>query len=152
MEKKSLNFEFWRFCPDYDDLGLEQQWQFQDNQPYLEEKTRIAVPSCWDRKSAGELAEYQGIAWYWRVFSIPKSFEGKKYSLIVERMAHDVTVFVDGEEIGSFSGGFLPVEFDFSNISVGEDHFLAMRVDGREEAKRYLDPKIEEDDPLYAGA
>ncbi len=151
MEKISLNFEFWRFCIDPEDEGIDQEWQIQDNQPYLEDKTRMGVPGCWDRKGAGDLSDYKGVAWFWRVFSLPESFEGKKYYLVIERMAHSATVFIDGEEIGKFQGAFLPFRFDISKCAAGEDHFLAIRIDARAEANRYVKPEIKEDDPLYCG-
>ncbi len=140
MNKKSLNFEFWRFCIDPEDEGLDQQWQFQDNQPYLEDKDRICVPSCWNRKTFGKYNDYQGVAWFWRVFRVPKEFHEKKTYLKISRMAHEATVFIDGEKIGNFKGGFIPFKFDISKITTGEDHFIAIRVDGRESANRYVQP------------
>jgi beta-galactosidase/beta-glucuronidase len=133
----------WRFAIDPDDEGIAQQWANQENQAFLENKTRILVPSSWNRKSSKEFSEYNGIAWFWRKFSIPSYFSGKHVYLRVNGMANKATVFIDTEEIGSYNGSFLPFEFDITKFTDGKDHFIAIRIDGSAEANRYLSANLE---------
>ncbi|UYP47366.1 Beta-galactosidase [Candidatus Lokiarchaeum ossiferum] len=134
----SLTGELWRFAVDPNGEGIEQEWFLQENQPYLEEKTRIAVPSCWNRRSSTEFKDYEGVAWYWRTFRTPKSFSNKKVFLFFAQIAHKATIYIDGLEIGSFHGAFLPFKFDISKFADNNTHFLAIRIDGKPDANRYI--------------
>ncbi len=133
----SLTGELWRFCPDVEDEGIEQEWFVQANQPYLEEKTRMVVPSCWNRETSSEYKDYHGVAWYWRTFRTPKSFLNKQIFLYFAQMAHKATVYIDGEKIGEFHGAFLPFKFDITKFEENKTHFLAVRIDGRKSANRF---------------
>lgn len=138
---------FWRFCPDPENLGIQQQWMLQENQPYLEEKTRIIVPSCWNRKS-WQYSDYLGVAWYWRMFRVPPQCHDRPTFLLFEGVAHSATIFIDGDEIGKFEGGGLPFEMDISRFIDNQDHFMAVRVDASPSSSRY--PLISEVD-YYGG-
>jgi beta-glucuronidase len=132
----SLN-GLWRFCADPDKVGLDQQWKTQENQPYLDNKTRIFVPSCWNRKPWKKYADYKGVAWFWRSFRVPPHFNGKEIYLEITRIAHKAIIFIDSEEIGSFEGGFIPFQLKITKFADNQDHFLAILIDGSEEARRY---------------
>jgi len=132
-----LTRELWRFCTDPHNEGIDQQWCDQDNQPYLENKTRIIVPSCWNRKASRFYSQYNGIAWYWRNFRIPKSFSGKKVSLNFASIANKAKVYIDSEEIGEFSGSFIPFKFDVSKFADNRSHFLSVRIEGIDDTNRY---------------
>lgn len=134
----SLTGELWRFATDPFGEGITQEWFRQENQPYLEEKTRIVVPSCWNRKSSQEFKDYEGVAWYWRTFRTPKSFLNKKVNLIFAQIAHKATVYIDGIEIGTFHGAFLPFKFDITKYADNRTHFLAICIDGTPDANRFI--------------
>ncbi|MCF2142026.1 MAG: hypothetical protein K9W44_18400 [Candidatus Lokiarchaeota archaeon] len=127
----------WRFCPDPDDLGITQEWMMQENQPYLEEKTRIIVPSCWNRSTWKKYANYSGVAWYWRIFRVPPQCHDHPTYIVFDGVAHSAKIFIDGKEIGSFSSGFLPFEIDISEFVDDQDHFLAVRVDNSNSTTRF---------------
>ena len=76
------------------------------------------------------------MAWYWRVFRVPSHCQDHPTKILFEGIAHFAQIFVDGKEIGAFSGGFLPFEVDISEFIDNHEHFLAVRVDNSLESRR----------------
>lgn len=135
MEVLNLN-GIWGFSTDPKDEGVTQGWMHRDNQPYLEDKSIITVPSCWNRKSCEECAEYSGKAWFWKDFRVKKT-QAFTYVLHFGSIAHKATIYIDGEKVGEFSGAFFPFEINITPYIDGEKHFLAVCIDGSPKANRY---------------
>jgi beta-galactosidase/beta-glucuronidase len=132
-EKISLD-GIWRFCADSENQGIDQQWALQENQPYLENKTRMIVPSCWNRDTWGDYANYSGAVWLWRTLRVPTRFDGKKVYLRFGGVVHALMVFIDGKQIGEFKGAFIPCEFEVpEEFCDHQNHFLALRIDNSPE-------------------
>src|ERR1035437_9086260 len=73
---------------------------------------------------------YLGAAWYQCDVEIPKSWEGKRVVLFLERPHWKSTVWLDDKEIGSDISLCTPHEFDFGLVPPGR-HRLTIRVDNR---------------------
>lgn len=137
MEQRiSLN-GLWRFSTDPSNMGIEQQWMVQENQPYIESKTREVIPSCWNRRSSKENGQDHTIGWYWRVFRIPERFLGHTIFLRVNGVVYNATIFIDAQEVGQFNGGFLPFDLNVTAFADLKEHFLAIRIDGTDAENRY---------------
>ena len=144
----SLNSDLLRFAEDHHDEGLDQQWMEKDSQPYLD-KDRTIVPSTWNRETNVKHKDYEGVAWYFRMFKIPDTFKDREYNLVFKSISHHITIFIDGVKVGEpFHGSYVPVKYDTTNITAGENHFLAVRIDGRKETFRYKEIK---DTKLHSG-
>lgn len=72
---------------------------------------------------------YQGFCWYRRRFSLPATCEGKTLSLEFEAAMQRVDAWLDGTPLGYREGGFLPIQFDLTGLSVETEHVLVLRVD-----------------------
>ena len=149
----------WQFSLDTDDVGVEQHWF---DKPELL-KDIIRVPGCWQGQGYGNddldeiwdfkikariyQATYQGAAWYGYPFHVPEelrnpppspSQEGnnRRVWLNFGGIHPSADVFLNGLQIGSHSGPFVPFGYDVtSQIRFNEDNFLAVRVHERD---RYL--------------
>jgi beta-galactosidase len=73
---------------------------------------------------------YVGAAWYQRDIEIPKTWEGKRVALFMERPHWKSTVWLDDQEIGSDISLCAPHEFNCGIMSPGK-HRLTVRVDNR---------------------
>ncbi len=72
---------------------------------------------------------FQGICWYRRHFIIPNDFAGLEKYFELEAAMQRVDAWLDGEPLGCRTGGFLPMAFDMTGLSVGDEHVLVLKVD-----------------------
>lgn len=108
----------------------------------------ILVPFAIEAPLSGvERRFYPGDAlWYQRSFKIEKQ-EGKRYRLNFEAVDYESTVWVNGVEVGSNSGGNLPFSFDVTKAAKDGENEVVLRVlDATDSAhqlhgKQRLNPK-----------
>jgi len=76
---------------------------------------------------------YQMVSVYRRDLYVPKSWKGKNITLTLEGVAHDSSVFLNGEEVGKHHCGYTAFSVDLSEILIyGEKNVLAVKADSRE--------------------
>lgn len=103
------------WSPNYDDTG----WEVVS----LPHTVREEALMC-----SGGL-NYQGISWYRLHFIIPQEFEHREMYFELEAAMQRVDAWLDGEPLGIRNGGFLPMAFSLTGISVEEEHVLSLKVD-----------------------
>ena len=64
----------WSFALDPEDRGERQRW-FERKTAGPISKTSVAVPHTW--QTSPEMAQYQGVAWYWVDFDAPAEWIGR---------------------------------------------------------------------------
>ena len=138
----------WQFSLDADDVGIEQRWF---EKPEILKDT-IRVPGCWQGQGYGNdgleeiwdfkikarvfQATYQGTAWYGYNFRVPEDWGNQRVWLNFGGVHPSADVFLNGPQIGSHSGPFVPFGYDVTpHMKLNEDNFLAVRVHERD---RYL--------------
>ncbi len=139
MQKFSLN-GIWNFVIDSNNNGIEQNYHKLENQPYLDDKIKVSIPHCWNTEPQDKLEDYTGTSWYFRTFRIPIHFIGNKIFLRFEGIAQSAIIYIDGTEVGTFNGAFIPFEIDITEFDNRQEHFLAVRIDASEESRR--DPQV----------
>ncbi len=121
---------YWHFKLDSDNVGLEKEWQ---KTPVIF-TDKILVPFSW----ASPLSEVKrpkvNYAWYYRSFNIddPKLWEGKNVYLVFCASDFNTTVWINGTEVGSHSGGYVPFDFNISDVLKSGDNNLVVRVEDEE--------------------
>jgi len=115
----------WNFCPDYADSGLPEQWN-----NGLSTDTVMAVPASYnDIGVSAALRDHVGAVWYSRNFFVPAGWQNRRIYLYFGSVAHQATVYLNGTELFTNSGGFLPCEVDLSETAlVGQENLLVVRV------------------------
>ncbi|MBO3797789.1 MAG: hypothetical protein JTT13_02835 [Candidatus Brockarchaeota archaeon] len=89
-------------------------------------KAKAGLP--WEAQFS-DLTNYDGVAWYWRSFRIPRMLKGKRIILRFDAVDYEAKVWLNGVELGSHEGGYTPFEFDVTNIvKLDEDNDLMVRV------------------------
>ncbi|MCR4691052.1 MAG: glycoside hydrolase family 2 protein [Lachnospiraceae bacterium] len=78
-------------------------------------------------------SEYQMVSTYYRQIKPLPEWEGKDVSLTFDGIAHDATVFLNGEKIGEHHCGYTAFSVELGeNLKWGQDNLLVVRVDSRE--------------------
>lgn len=116
----------WQFKTDPNDIGASEKW-FQSDRK-LSGWERMEVPGNWDLHNA--YAHYVGKAWYTKTFSLPADWEDKTLIINFEGVYHDCTVWLNGEKLGENNSGFLPFEFEVTDLlSFTQKNKLTLRAD-----------------------
>lgn len=86
---------------------------------------------------ASGCANYQGIAWYRKHFSIDSVLRGKQLFIHFEAIMGKCEIYVNGRLLKKHYGGYLPVILDVTEaLEYGKDNLIAVKTDNS-------------DDPLY---
>ncbi|MCR5703530.1 MAG: beta-glucuronidase [Eubacterium sp.] len=103
----------WKFKVDENNVGLEEKWF---ERP-LKDAIPMAVPASFnDLVTDEKVKEHVGYVWYERDFIIPDSWDDKRIVLRFGSATHHAIVYVDGVEVVSHKGGFLPFEADITSL------------------------------------
>jgi len=111
----------WEFVTDAADTGVEDGYV----ESFPADSTTLSVPGCWNLTP--EFFDHHGPAWYRRSFSLPTETNVR---LTFAGVAHDATVWLDGENVASHYGGYTPFDVVAADLEAGE-HELVVRADNR---------------------
>ena len=120
----------WQFKPDSSNIGLTENWQAK---PESFDRL-ILVPFSWASPMSGIKMPKVNVGWYSRTFIInnPKKWEGKDAWLVFCASDFNTTVWLNGNEVGSHSGGYVPFGFNLAGKLVQGENRLVVRVEDEE--------------------
>ena len=95
-------------------LNLNGEWNFAFNAGKTDRK--IIVPFGWGSPASG-IENGGDYGYYSREIIIPEAWRGKRVFVIVGASDHDTTCRFDGESVGSYSGGYVPFEFEQQKLT-----------------------------------
>lgn len=95
--------------------SLDGQWQFSTDPEASPEKwTSLPVPGNWDLFN--QYAQYRGKGYYQRSFTVDPQWKQRHVRIHFDMVDGDAQVWLNGQKLGSHHGGFLPFEFDVTNL------------------------------------
>lgn len=114
-------------------INLNGVWQFKfDVKNALIPETMpgtIVVPFPWGSELS-QVEDKGDIGWYARSITVPESWEGKRVFLVIGASDWETTVWLDGHELGTHQGGYIPFEFELTpHVRFGQEQRLVIRVD-----------------------
>lgn len=109
----------WNFAIDPADVGESENWQQK-----LPNAEQVTVPSVWNSQLG--LLEYEGAAWYEKVFYT----EGGCLRFVFDAVMTEADVWLDGKKLGYHYGGFTQFDFIVPAVESGW-HTLTVRADIR---------------------
>jgi len=116
---------YWDFKFDKQETGETEKWF---NYPESFDR-KILVPFPWGSRLS-EVKNEADIAWYARKIQIPGSWKGEKVFVIFGACDWKTIVWLDGQLIGIYQGGYTPFEFDLTPyIKYGQSQSLVLKVD-----------------------
>ena len=102
----------WRFAFDPESKGVGGGWAL-----HLPESITMPVPASFcDFFTDKESREYCGDFWYETDFFVPGEWEGKDIAVRFGSVTHRARIFVNGVEVTSHEGGFLPFDAAVTDI------------------------------------
>lgn len=117
----------WSFEFDTKDVGIQEKW-FEGNQAFDKD---IVVPFPWGSKLSG-VKDEADIGWYQREISVDPSWQNKRTFLTIGASDWETTVWLDGVQLGSHQGGYVPFSFELTElIKYGSKQKLVIRVDDK---------------------
>ena len=117
----------WRFRADKDSSGRNESWFATP----LRDTIPMPVPCSYnDVTQEVSLRDHLGEVWYETTFFVPASWRGNRVCLRFASADHAATAWVNGREVVSHKGGFLPFVADVSDVvCYGAENRLTVAVD-----------------------
>lgn len=93
----------------------------------------IAVPASYNDQCADpDFRKYAGISVYRTRITVPRAFAGQRIMLRFDAVAHNARVCLNGQEICTHRGGYLPFETEITDLlAPGETGELTVEADNR---------------------
>jgi hypothetical protein len=115
----------WNFRFDKQNSGENEKW-FTGEVSF---DRKILVPFPWGSKLSGVTNEAD-IAWYSREIKVPGEWNGKQVWIIFGASDWKTKVWIDGNFLGEFQGGYTPFEFNLTPfLKPGQVQNLVVKVD-----------------------
>lgn len=121
---KSLNGS-WDFAPDPDRTGEARGLPAGSG----EWPSKIIVPFAWETRASGFGRHWLPRGWYRKTIEVGSEWVGQRVILRFGAVHHAAAVWLNGEEIGSHVGGYLPFEFDITEALRDGRGVIVVRVD-----------------------
>ena len=122
-------------------ISLDQDWLFGGkltaaaSEPDFDDSafSRVTLPHCVTQLSwqKWDPAAWADVWIYRRHFAVPPELHGLRLFLKFERVMAATTVTVNGHALPQHLGGFLPFEYEITDLVRDEDNVLAVAVDSR---------------------
>ncbi|MBA7518928.1 Beta-glucuronidase [subsurface metagenome] len=104
----------WKFKVDYDNIGRKQEW---NKFPLDKNVIEMPVPSSYnDITQDSNIRDHIGDVWYERFFFVPSHWNNRRIALRIGSATHKAAVWINGKYLGEHKGGYLPFEFDITNL------------------------------------
>ena len=118
----------WLFTPRYDPALLGPDCGGLELEPVRLPHTVKVLPFNYCNEN-----DYQLVSGYRRVFTAPKSWEGRTLFLTFGGAAHDATVYCNGQRVGRHTCGYTSFTVNLTSaVKLGEENILVVRCDSRE--------------------
>jgi beta-glucuronidase len=117
----------WYLKRDASNVGLRQRFQGTKN---FASWSPITIPNAFNAGDQSELSYTGSVAWYGTEFTRPKTPRGNKWIFNFSSVNYRATVFLNGKNLGTHIGGYIPFEINAGSMRGGTNR-LVVRVDSR---------------------
>jgi len=118
----------WLVRTDPTDAGLAQRLYAQTS---TDGWSATVVPSAWNANDESQASFTGSVAWYRKDFRLPAHAAALAWIARFESVNFRATVWLNGRQLGTHVGGYLPFELDLPNASRHGVNRLVVRVDNR---------------------
>ena len=96
----------------------------------FDDPIKMPVPASFnDFFTDKDSREYTGDFWYAKKFFVPTYMDGQTIQLRFGAATHRATVYVNGQEIRSHEGGFLPFTADITDaVKLGQENIVTLKM------------------------
>jgi beta-glucuronidase len=128
----------WLYRPDTSDVGVAQAW-YRNIAP-TDGWTTTTIPNAYNAGDFSQASMNGYVGWYRRDFTVPAGAfasyvpkSGRQWIIRFESVNYRATVWLNGREIGTHAGAYVPWELDLTGLRAGVNR-LIVRVDNRRTA------------------
>ena len=160
-----LAFQFCKEAVTNEDIKINEDWKFSKVNESKDLENQIHAvdfnDSSWQTVSLPHTAnieplivndQWQGICWYRKTITLPKSYSDKKIFLELEAAMNYSKMFINGIEVNEHQGGYLPVIVDISKyLKAGDENVIAIRLDNTDNLVTGPKPLKRLDFNMYGG-
>ena len=125
----------WLYRADTGDIGLAEGWW--RDVASTDGWSPVTIPNAYNAGDFSQASMNGYVGWYRRDFTLPAhafanyvAKADRHWIIRFESVNYRATVWLNGREIGSHTGAYLPFEFDLGNLRPGVNQ-LIVRVDNR---------------------
>ena len=129
------------------DQGLAQGFQ---RQASLTGWGAITVPNAWNATDLSDASQRGGVAWYRKDFRVPAATKTTSWVARFESVNYRARVYLNGRQIGTHEGAYLPFEVPLTNVRKKGVNHLVVRVDSRR-SDTDLPPLVDSDNGTPGG-
>ncbi|HJN07737.1 MAG: glycoside hydrolase family 2 TIM barrel-domain containing protein [Pirellulaceae bacterium] len=140
----------WEIIFDSQNEGRKAGWHQEQIFLARDDRREIRVPSCWEEIEK----DYEGVGFYGRRFTVPKTWEGKTVRLQFDAVNYIAEVWVNDHVVGRHEGGYGPLEFRIDDLlKFDDENFVSLRIIGPIVAQdKVIDGIGQSDMPHWRGA
>ena len=126
--------------------GFDEKWYERPLTDWME----MPVPASYnDITTDKSLRDHVGWVWYEREFAIPRDWNNKRMVLRFGSVTHHAVVYINGKEVTTHKGGFLPFEVELNkHVAVGANR-LTVAVSNMLDFTCLPYGVLEDADPAY---
>jgi beta-galactosidase/beta-glucuronidase len=118
----------WHVRADPTDQGRKARWQRARS---LAGWAPTTVPNAANAGDFSEQSYLGSVYWYRKDFRLPRAPGGSRWIFRFESVNYRATVWLNGRQLGSHTGPFLPFEIQAQDLDHNGDNRLVVRVDSR---------------------
>ena len=90
----------------------------------------LQVPGDWNSQKE-KLFYYEGTVWYKKSFDYETDQPGNRVFVYFGAVNYKAEVYLNGQKLGTHTGGFTPFHFEITDRLRGKDNFLIVKVDNQ---------------------
>lgn len=91
----------------------------------------VTVPNAWNAHNFSAKSMGGGVTWYRKDFKLPESGSDLDWIVRFESVRYSARVWLNGREVGSHRGAYLPFEIQLRSLSRKGTNHLVVRIDNR---------------------
>lgn len=91
----------------------------------------VSVPHVWNASDLSRASMLGSVGWYRRDFRLPRGAKGQRWAIRFESANQRVRVWLNGRQIGTHEGAYLPFELPARGVRARGINRLVVRVDSR---------------------
>jgi beta-glucuronidase len=137
----------WYFRADPQDQGIGQGFARSRS---LAGWSPVTVPNAWNATDLSDASQRGGVGWYRTDFKVPKASRSVSWVVRFESVNYRARVYLNGHQIGTHEGAYLPFEAPANRINRRGVNRLVVRVDSRH-SETDLPPLIDQDNGTPGG-
>ncbi len=126
--------------------GFDEKWYDRPLTDWME----MPVPASYnDITTDKSLRDHVGWVWYEREFAIPRDWKNKRMVLRFGSVTHHAVVYINGKEVATHKGGFLPFEVELNTYVDAGTNRLTVAVSNMLDFTCLPYGVLEDADPAY---